>query len=65
VVGCKRNPRSPLIETIRASVIGDHKEMELPAAEQGWKDYQYLTATSEAAIYLAMIRLLLCRLTRP
>jgi hypothetical protein len=24
-----------LIETIRASVIGDHEEMELPAAEQG------------------------------
>jgi len=26
---------SPLIEIIRASVIGDHEEMELPAAEQG------------------------------
>jgi hypothetical protein len=26
---------SPLIETIRASVIGDHEVMELPAAEQG------------------------------
>jgi transposase len=29
------------------------------------KDYQDLTAASEAAIYLAMIRLLLRRLTRP
>jgi putative transposase len=28
------------------------------------KDYEYLTATSEAVIYLAMTRLLLCRLTR-
>ena len=53
---------SPLIETIRASVIGDHEVMELPAAE---KDYEDLTAASEAAIYLAMIRLLQRRLTRP
>jgi Transposase DDE domain len=29
------------------------------------KDYEYLTATSEAVIYLAMTRLLLRRLTRP
>jgi putative transposase len=29
------------------------------------KDYQYLTTTSEAVIYLAMTRLLLRRLTRP
>jgi putative transposase len=29
------------------------------------KDYEYLTATSEAVIYLAMIRLLLRRLTHP
>jgi putative transposase len=29
------------------------------------KDYEYLTATSEAVIYLAMSRLLLRRLTRP
>jgi putative transposase len=29
------------------------------------KDDEYLTATSEAVIYLAMIRLLLRRLTRP
>jgi putative transposase len=29
------------------------------------KDYEYLTATSEAVIYLAMTRLLLGRLTRP
>jgi putative transposase len=29
------------------------------------KDYDYLTATSEAVIYLAMTRLLLRRLTRP
>jgi putative transposase len=28
------------------------------------KDYKYLTATSEAVIYLAMTRLLLRRLTR-
>ena len=29
------------------------------------KDYEYLTATSEAVIYLAMTRLLLRPLTRP
>jgi transposase len=29
------------------------------------KDYEFLTATSEAVIYLAMTRLLLRRLTRP
>jgi putative transposase len=29
------------------------------------KDYEYLTATSEAVIQLAMIQLLLRRLTRP
>jgi putative transposase len=29
------------------------------------KDYEFLTATSEAVIYLAMTRLLLHRLTRP
>jgi len=29
------------------------------------KDYEYLTATSEAVIYLARTRLLLRRLTRP
>jgi putative transposase len=29
------------------------------------KDYELLTATSEAVIYLAMTRLLLRRLTRP
>jgi transposase len=29
------------------------------------KDYEYLTATSEAVIYLAMTRMLLRRLTRP
>jgi transposase len=29
------------------------------------KDYEYLTATSEAVIYLAMTRLLLRRLTHP
>jgi putative transposase len=29
------------------------------------QDYEYLTATSEAVIYLAMTRLLLRRLTRP
>ena len=29
------------------------------------KDYEYLTATSEQVIYLAMTRLLLRRLTRP
>jgi transposase len=29
------------------------------------KDYEYLTATSEAVIYLAVTRLLLRRLTRP
>jgi hypothetical protein len=29
----RREPRSPLIQTIRASVIGDHEEMEPPAAE--------------------------------
>jgi putative transposase len=29
------------------------------------KDYEYLTATSEAVIYLAMTRLMLRRLTRP
>jgi transposase len=29
------------------------------------KDYEYLTATSEAVIYLAMTRLLVRRLTRP
>jgi hypothetical protein len=50
---------SPLIETIRASVIGDHEVMELPAAG---KAYEYLTAISEAVISLAMIRLLLGRL---
>ena len=29
------------------------------------KDYEHLTATSEAVIYLAMTRLLVRRLTRP
>jgi transposase len=29
------------------------------------KDYEFLTATSEAVVYLAMTRLLLRRLTRP
>jgi hypothetical protein len=56
-----RAPMSPLIETIRASVIGDHEVMSYLRLS---KDYEYLTATSEAVIYLAMIRLLLRRLTR-
>jgi hypothetical protein len=33
--GGSARTKSPLIETIRASVIGDHEVMELPAAEQG------------------------------
>jgi hypothetical protein len=52
---------SPLIETIRASVIGDHEVMSYLRLS---KDYEYLTATSEAVIYLAMTWLLLRRLTR-
>ena len=59
--GGSARTKSPLIETIRASVIGDHEVMELPEAG---KDHEYLTATSEAVIYLAMIWLLLRRLTR-
>jgi hypothetical protein len=50
-----------LIETIRASVIGDHEVMELPAAEQGLR---VPDGHLRGVIYLAMIRLLLRRLTR-
>jgi hypothetical protein len=50
---------SPLIETIRASVIGDHEVMSYRRLS---KDYEYLTAIPEAVIHLAMIRLLLRRL---
>jgi putative transposase len=60
--GDARKPRSPLIETIRASVIGDTRRWSYQRLS---KDYEYLTATSEAEIYLAMTRLLLRRLTQP
>jgi hypothetical protein len=59
--GGSARTKSPLIETIRASVIGDHEVMSYLRLS---KDYEYLTATSEAVIYLAMTWLLLRRLTR-
>jgi putative transposase len=66
--GCRRVPRPPIVSAF--VVVPRRWVVERTFAWLGRyrrlsKDYEYLTATSEAVIYLAMTRLLLRRLARP
>jgi hypothetical protein len=49
VVGWKRKPRSAPIETIRASVIGDHEEMEGPPGPRLIIDADYTPKAPQTA----------------